>query len=259
MVSNGTDLRSAAVAFSRTLGEPQRDLVVLAEGNTSLRGDDGSMLVKVSGSRLATATTDDFVSVGHAALLALVDSDDDADDADVAAALAASRRDRGDADRRPSVESLLHAVCYDDPVVGAVAHTHPTPVVSLLCSDRAESLVAGSLFPDQIVVLGRHQLLVDYLDPGLPLARGVLAAVRNHRERHGRGPRAIYLRNHGLFALGRDPDDAVAITTMAVKCARILHGALAVGEPIYLSDELATRIDTRPDEQLRRARLGTRT
>ena len=66
----------------------------------------------------------------------------------------------------------------------------------------------------------------------------------------------IYLRNHGLFALGRDPGDALAITTMAVKCARVLQCALAVGHPTYLDDVLAARIDTRLDEQLRRARLA---
>jgi ribulose-5-phosphate 4-epimerase/fuculose-1-phosphate aldolase len=64
----------------------------------------------------------------------------------------------------------------------------------------------------------------------------------------------IYLRNHCLFALGRDPGDALAITMMAVKCARVLQDALAVGHPTYLDDALAARIDTRPDEQLRRAK-----
>jgi rhamnose utilization protein RhaD (predicted bifunctional aldolase and dehydrogenase) len=256
MGSTGTDVVAAVVAFSRALGEPSRDLVVLAEGNTSVRCDDGTMLIKVSGSRLATAAPDDFVHVDQTALLALVDSDTEAGDGDVAAALTAARCDRHEDDRRPSVESLLHAVCYEDPAVGAIAHTHATPVVSLLCSDRADALTAGSLFPDQIVVLGRHQLLVGYLDPGLPLARGALAAVRNHRATHGQTPRVIYLRNHGLFALGRDPDDALAITTMAVKHARVLQGVLAVGNPTYLDDALAARIDTRLDEQLRRARLA---
>ena len=256
MGSTGADVRDVAVAFSRALGEPSRDFVVLAEGNTSLRGDNGTMLVKVSGSRLPTATPDDFVHVDWTALMAVVDSDTEAGDGDVAVALTAARCDGSEDDRRPSAESLLHAVCYEDPGVGAVAHTHPTPVVSLLCSNRAEALTAGSLFPDQIVVLGRHPLLVGYLDPGLPLARGTLAAVRNRRAAHGQTLRVIYLRNHGLFALGRDPGDALAITTMAVKCARVLQGALAVGHPTYLDDALAARIDTRLDEQLRRARLA---
>jgi hypothetical protein len=48
MGSIGADVGDVAVAFSRALGEPSRDFVVLAEGNTSVRGDNGTMLVKVS-------------------------------------------------------------------------------------------------------------------------------------------------------------------------------------------------------------------
>jgi rhamnose utilization protein RhaD (predicted bifunctional aldolase and dehydrogenase) len=43
------------VELSRTLGEPSRDLVILAEGNTSIRTDPDRMLVKASGSQLGTA------------------------------------------------------------------------------------------------------------------------------------------------------------------------------------------------------------
>ena len=63
MGSTGADVRDVTVAFSRALGELSRDFVVLAEGNTSLRGDNGPMLVKVSGSRLPTATPDNLVHV----------------------------------------------------------------------------------------------------------------------------------------------------------------------------------------------------
>ena len=66
----------------------------------------------------------------------------------------------------------------------------------------------------------------------------------------------MYLSNHCLFAPGRDPEDALAITMMAVKWVRALQGALAVGHPTYLDDALAARIGTRPDEPLRRARLA---
>ena len=66
----------------------------------------------------------------------------------------------------------------------------------------------------------------------------------------------MYLRNHGLFGLGRDPKARLAITMMAVKCARALLDALSVGHPTHLDDPLAERIDTRLDEQFRRARLA---
>ncbi len=42
--------------MTRWLGEPTRELAILAEGNTSLATGPGRMLVNASGSSLATAT-----------------------------------------------------------------------------------------------------------------------------------------------------------------------------------------------------------
>lgn len=248
-------LLDALVSFSRDVGDPVRDWVILAEGNTSLLEPGGDrMLVKATGSQLRTAAREDFVSVDLGVYRALLERSE-AGDEDVAGAFAeATVWGPG----RPSVESLLHAVCYDVPGVTAVAHTHATPVLTLMASSRAEALVGEALFPDQIVVLGRHPLLVPYVDPGLPLARHVRRALLAHVDRHGAPPRVIYLRNHGLFALGTSPEDAVGITEMAVKVARITLGALAVGDVVPLEGTHADRIDTRPDEALRRRILAER-
>ncbi len=240
------------VRVSRDVGDPAKDLVILAEGNTSVRTTAGRMLVKASGANLATAGDDDFVEVELEVLLRLIRAGS-GDDADVAAALTQATTWGS---KRPSVESLLHAVCQSIPEVTTVIHTHPTPVNALLCSDRAEDLVAGSLFPDQIVVLGQRQLLVPYVDPGLPLAHHVHTQIERFVAENGTHPRAIYLQNHGMFALGRRSDEAVQVTAMAVKSARVLLGALSVGAPVYLDQVNADRIDTRPDELLRRRLLA---
>lgn len=243
------------VRVSREVGDPAKDLVILAEGNTSVRTSPDRMLVKASGANLATAVDDDFVEVEIENLMRLI-RDGSGDDADVARGLAAATTWGR---KRPSVESLLHAVCQNIPGVTTVIHTHPPPVNALLCSDQADALVSGSLFPDQIVVLGRHQLLVPYVDPGLPLAHHVLLEIQRFAAENGTHPRAIYLRNHGMFALGTRSDEAVQITAMAVKSARVLLGALAAGGPVYLDRSHADRIDTRPDELLRRRLLGDAT
>lgn len=239
------------VALSRLVGDPTKDLVILAEGNTSLRTSADRMLVKATGANLENVGPDDFVEVELEAMLHLTRSGPASDEA-VAEALTAATRWGS---KRPSVESLLHAVCQSIPGVTAVIHTHPTPVNSLLCSDHAELLTNGSLFPDQIVVLGRHPLLVPYVDPGLPLAQHVLELIQEHIARHGAHPRVVYLRNHGMFALGATPEEALQITAMAVKSARVLLGALTAGTPEFLAAEHARRIDTRPDEELRRRLL----
>ncbi|PDQ35688.1 MAG: aldolase [Candidatus Lumbricidophila eiseniae] len=239
------------VRISRAVGHPKNDLVVLAEGNTSLKTSEGRMLVKATGANLRTVTAEDFVEVDLDVLLELIRSDRVGDD-EVAIACAAGVTW---GTKRPSVEALLHAVCHTCAGVTAVIHTHSTPVNALLCSDQAELLTRGSLFPDQIVVLGRHTLLIPYIDPGLPLARFVLARLLEHTAEHGSPPRVVYLQNHGVFALGASTDDAMQVTTMAAKSARVLLGALSVGRPTFLEPTNAERIDTRPDELLRRSIL----
>jgi rhamnose utilization protein RhaD (predicted bifunctional aldolase and dehydrogenase) len=238
----------AIVALSRALGDPARELAILGEGNTSLRTGEGTMLVKASGASLATVTAADFVALETAPLLELLD-DPGADDAAVAAVFTAV------AGRRPSVEAMLHAVCLERGGAGAVGHTHPVPVLALLCSPHAEALATHLLFPDQIVVLGRRPLFVPYVDPGLALARRVRDDLEAHIARHGEPPKAIYLGNHGLFALGRTPEHVLQITAMAVKASRVLAGALAAGGATPLTEADADRIDTRLDEHYRRERL----
>ncbi|MGO3320927.1 MAG: class II aldolase/adducin family protein [Microbacterium gubbeenense] len=239
------------VELSRTIAEPHRELVILAEGNTSVRSAPDRMIVKATGSAMELATERDFVEVDLDAFWRLIDSDHDGDAVVDELFRSATLAGAG----RPSVESLLHAVCQRVAGVDTVIHTHPTAVNAVLCSDQAELLVEGALFPDQIVVLGRRPMLVPYVDPGLPLAREVNRLLVAHIDAYGERPRAIYLRNHGLFALGSSVQDAVQITDMAVKCARILTGASTIGAPVFLAEESAERIDTRPDELLRRRML----
>ncbi len=243
------------MTLTRTLAEPDRDLVVLAEGNTSMRTGDGEMLVKASGSRMGTATEADFVAVRTQPLLDLVASEE-SDDAVVDRALLDARLD-ADAPK-PSMEALLHALCLEEAGAQVVAHTHPTAVNGILCSDRADELVAGALFPDQVVVMGRHNVLVPYADPGLALARAVRTELLRHLAVHDWPPKVIYLVNHGIFVLAASTSEALAVTEMTVKAARILAGALAVGKPTYLTEAEAERIDTRPDELHRRRRLASR-
>ena len=237
--------------LARELGRPDRGWAVLAEGNCSTLLPDDAFLVKASGAWMGTATEADFVEVSLTELHRLID-DPDAGDAEVAACFAdaAARHPDG---RRPSVESLLHAVCLALPGVMTVGHTHPTAVNSLLCSTRASSLVDGSLIPDQIVVLGTDPLLVPYVDPGVELARVVKRMLAGRS-----APRVIYLRNHGMFALGSSAAEVVQITEMAEKIARVLIGAWSAGEPVFMAPEEVARIDTRPDELLRRQALAER-
>jgi len=242
----------ALVELARALGDSSLNLVVLAEGNVSERTGESTFAVKASGRSMAKAEEGDIVEVRMASLLELLD-DASADDAAVSAALRDARTNQNAA--MPSVETLLHLVCQQLDDVQFVAHTHPVEVNALLCSARPTALIEGALFPDQVVVLGRHQLLVPYADPGLPLARLARQSIHDHVMAHGSNPKVIYLQNHGMFALGRSANEAFNITVMARKVAQITLGALVAGGPIYLSDHAAERIDSREDEVARRAEL----
>ncbi|MGM1029311.1 MAG: class II aldolase/adducin family protein [Actinomycetota bacterium] len=253
-----TAAHASLLALAHAVGEPRRELAILAEGNVSVRLDDERMLVKATGSPLADAGPDDLVECRFEPILELLDDptafEGGDGDARVAEALMASRVDP-DA-KRPSVEALLHAVVLTSGA-DAACHTHPVAVNALLCSDRADLLIAGALFPDQVVVLGTHSLLVPYVDPGLTLGRRMRDELRAFADRHGALPKVAWLQNHGIFAIGASPAECLRITEMADKFARILLGALAAGEPRFLPDDVLDRIDGRDDEHLRRALLDT--
>lgn len=242
------------VELARTLGEREREYAILGEGNVSTRLDDATFLVKASGASLAAATPETFARTDLHRALALVHAPPDGDEV-VAAALQATIVDAAGG-VRPSVETGMHAVLLAQAGARWVAHTHPTAITGILCSANAEALVAGALFPDQVVVCGRHPLLLPYVDPGLPLARALLAALESHIAQHGAAPRSIYLCNHGFVALGQSAAETLAITEMAVKAARILATALACGGPRYLPPREADRIAARADEHHRQRVLG---
>lgn len=244
------------VGLSRSLGLPERDLAVLGEGNTSTRLDDESFLVKASGTSLADANAGSFVKMDLRRTLAILDLRDPTDEELGAALLAARSEDAGEL--RPSIEAVMHALGLTEGEATFVGHTHPTSVNSVLCSDRARALSEGAIFPDQIVVLGRHPLHVPYADVGLPLAHALRDGLREHKRRIGAPPKTIYLQNHGLVALGGSADGVDQVTTMAAKHARIMAGVLAAGEPVYLTEEQAHRLDTRSDEEYRRRVLQER-
>ena len=256
-----TTARLELLRLCNALGEPARDLVSSAEGNVSSRNDDpeggtSQMIIKASGCSLATMIDGDLLLVDRTVISPLLNQDDVTDDI-TAAAYRASVVDGGTSPRMPSVEAILHAVLYDETHVQVVAHTHPTAVNAILCSTSPELLVGGALFPDMIVVLGRRQLLLPYIDPGVPLARAVRDAVRGFIAEEGTVPRVIYLANHGLFVLASSPDEALQITTMVVKVARIITGSLTAGGPAFLPIHHVDRIENRPDEQYRRGLLAT--
>ena len=242
------------LSLSHDLGRENRRLAILGEGNTSLRLDRETFLVKASGGRLADLRPESVTTCRFEPLLAALDHIGSLSDGDVDTRLLAARVEAGD--RKPSVEAMFHAWLLGLPGVQCVGHTHPIAVNAILCSPRASEFAAGRLFPDEIVCCGRASTLVSYTDPGLALGRAIRRAVLDHLERHQEAPRVILLQNHGLIALGATPAAVLAATLMAVKAAEIFLGAAALGGPVFLTPENVERIAGRPDEHYRQKALG---
>jgi rhamnose utilization protein RhaD (predicted bifunctional aldolase and dehydrogenase) len=245
-----TGVPAALVELTRRVGDPARDLVVLAEGNTSTV-EDGELIVKASGARMDRASADDFVMVDLEQTAGAL-SDPLTTQEELSDLLAVRGDPRG---RRASIETLVHVAAVHVGGATWVAHTHPTAVVGLVSIADGERLWQAPLFPDEAVVVGRPAW-VGYEEPGLALGRAVARSIADHAERHGVPPRLVLLGNHGIVALGRSADEVEAVTTMAVKAARVRTIAHGAGTPAYLDAVVADALASRADEVARRTLLA---
>jgi rhamnose utilization protein RhaD (predicted bifunctional aldolase and dehydrogenase) len=248
------DPRRAMISLSHDLGRSDRQLAILAEGNTSARLSPKTFVVKASGFSLANLDRTGVTECRFDRLLALLDAGSMADSAIDMALLAA----RADPDaKKPSVEAIFHAYLLTLPGVNFVGHTHPVGVNKVLCSASARALARRRLFPDEVVCCGTESAFVAYTDPGLMLAQAIRQSVTRHIRRLAEVPKVILLQNHGFIALGPTKESVLAATLMGAKAAEIFAGAAAIGKnPRFLTRPQVLRIAGRPDEHYRQGILG---
>ena len=254
----------ALLSLTTLLGEPERDLVVLAEGNTSELLDDGRLVVKASGAALAHAKSEEFVVVDVDEVMAVVDdaATTQTDLSDVLVAAGTERPD-GAGPRRGSIEAVVHAAVHTVARDAGIAerarfvgHTHPTAVVGLLASVRAAEAWTDLVYSDEAVVVGRP-LFVPYATPGLALGRIYAAVLREYVAHHNVLPQLVLLANHGIVAIAPTSAGVEAVSTMAVKGARVRAIAYSVGGVQPLSDEDVDKFFAREDIVERRANLAS--
>jgi rhamnose utilization protein RhaD (predicted bifunctional aldolase and dehydrogenase) len=242
------------LALTRSLGERSRDLVILAEGNTSQRLPDGRVTVKASGSSMRTATAEDFVVVDVDPLVELMSSPT-ATQADLTAALDAG--EHGGRRRRASIETLVHVAAQAFAPTPFVGHTHPTAVVGLLASVHAATAWDRHVYSDEAVVVGRP-LYVPYASPGIDLGRTYLEALRQHVDAHGELPTLVLLGNHGIVVNAPSAAGVEAVSEMAVKGALVRTAAYSVGGAAPLETSSVDTFFAREDIIERRAHLAGR-
>jgi rhamnose utilization protein RhaD (predicted bifunctional aldolase and dehydrogenase) len=219
------------IQMTRELGRVEHGLAITGEGNTSATLGDGTFLVKASGAGLGNITARGFCRVEARRALTLLD-DPRCTDANAGELLRGALVRASDP--RPSIETMLHALCLTDPEIRFVAHTHPLGLVRILCSRAGVAPFRRHFYPFAVVTCGRHIASVGYHNPGLALARAVRAELVRYRRVYGRSPRLLLMANHGAVALARNAPEVLDISLMAEKWAQLLDGAKRWGGPSYL-------------------------
>ncbi len=241
------------VRLSHELGREDRHLAILGEGNVSADLGDGTFYVKASGSQLATIDAGGFTRVNLSPVFGALDQPDKTDD-EVRKILESCRVDKKG--KLPSVETFLHAICLKEGGAHWVGHTHPVSMLKILCSKLGAEPFRRHVFPDAIVVCGRHLAVVPYVDPGIRLAVALRKSLREFMDEYGVAPKVILMVNHGPVILGQTERDVLNTLLMLDKWASVLAGNYAVGEPQFLEERNSDRIENRPDEHYRRRVIG---
>ena len=142
-----------------------------------------------------------------------------------------------DGEHAPSSDTAAHAYVYRHmPEVGGVVHTHSTYATAWAA--RGEpipcvlTMVADEFGGD--VPVGPFALIGDDA-----IGRGIVETLTGHRSK------AVLMRSHGVFAVGRGPRDAVKAAVMCEDAARTVHLARALGTPQEISPEHVDRLHWR--------------
>jgi rhamnose utilization protein RhaD (predicted bifunctional aldolase and dehydrogenase) len=248
-MQNKIEILQNLVRLSHNLGSPEKDYVILGDGNSSARIDESTFWVKASGVLMKDIQTEQFVEMRTATVLKMLERDH-LTDLEIAKNLTESKLDT--TQPHPSIESVFHALAIT--LCGAlyVGHTHPSVWLGILCSKKAEHAVSGRIFPEQINICGPAALFISYDDPGLPLARRIRDRMLWYQDEYGENPKEILLQNHGLIALGQTPAEVENITAMSVRAALALQMSYSLGGPRFLQQKDIERIHDRSDEAYRR-------
>ena len=129
----------------------------------------------------------------------------------------------------PSSDTATHAYIYRHmPGVGGVVHTHSTYATAWAARGEPIPCVITGMadeFGGEIPV-GPFAIIGDD-----SIGRGIVATLAGHRSR------AVLMRSHGVFTIGRNAKDAVKAAVMTEDVARTIHIARQGGEPIPIAPE----------------------
>lgn len=175
------------IEISKYAGE-RLDLVQAGGGNSSVKLDNGQMLIKASGFALSELTVKTGYSVVITNEVAEIIKNNEI-------ITATSKRKREeltsklirkstiDTNNRPSIETLLHSV-----LLKYTLHTHPI-ALNIILSQKNWKDILNTIFKDD------HFALIGYHTPGIDLA----IELNKEINRDKTIPKILFLQNHGLI------------------------------------------------------------
>jgi L-ribulose-5-phosphate 4-epimerase len=132
-----------------------------------------------------------------------------------------------DGDKAPSSDTAAHGYVYKHmPEVGGVVHTHSTYATAWAARGEAIPCVL-TMMADEFggeVPVGPFALIGDD-----SIGRGIVETLRDHPSP------AVLMKNHGVFAIGKDAKSAVKAAVMCEEVARTVHIARQLGEPLTIA------------------------
>ncbi len=191
------------VEMSNKIGK-SKELVQGGGGNTSVKTQDGDMLIKASGFTFSEMTKDTgFAILNHKIIVDSFEENESSETEENEIKYNRSLKDSmiDPSYPRPSMETGMHAFLDN-----IVIHTHPIMVNIITCSSDGKKIIP------EILPKETNFLWLDYVNPGYSLAKEVGNKVIEYENENGEKPKIIILKNHGIIVSGKDPDKCIDTT-----------------------------------------------
>lgn len=193
--------RSAVLAALRAMD--REGLTTGTAGNVSARTEAGHVVLSPAALAYADMTVDDLVVTTLEGELV-------------------------EGHRRPTTELDLHLACLRaHPEIGAVVHTHAMYASMFAVANEP----IPCLLEEFEYYVGGDVRVAAYHRTGTKALGEAAAALVADRA-------AVLLANHGLVVVGRDTGEALQLTRLVERAARILHGARRLGDPKPLPEAI---------------------
>ena len=201
------EMRAELVRLHRLL--VQYELVVWTGGNISQRVDDNSFLIKPSGVHYENLTPGDMV-------------------------LCNLEGEVIEGKHSPSSDTAAHAYVYKHmPEVGGVVHTHSNYACAFAAVGKPIPCVLTAI-ADEFggeIPLGPFAIIGDD-----SIGRGIVETLSGHRSK------AVIMKNHGVFTIGKDAEAAVKAAVMTEDNAKSVLLAEQLGKPIEIPKESVDKL-----------------